>query len=133
VGQDEFWCVEDGVAEEQEVKVDDAGAVGDGGGAVAAHLLLNGEEGGEKLGGRERGAQERGRVEKVWLVEVADGGGVVERRDFLHFAKGAQVFDGGAEIGFAVSEVGAEGDGGELGRGLSQWMFSMRVAIYLRI
>ncbi len=120
VGQDKLGRVEDGIAVEQDVEVDDAGTVGDGGGAVAAHLLLDGEEGGEELGGWEWSAQQGGGVEEMRLIEVADRGGVLEGRDLLHFAEGAHVFDGGAEIGFAVSEVGAEGDGGELWFGRSQ-------------
>ena len=121
MGQDEFWRGEHDVAVEEDVEVDDAGAVGDGGGAVAAHLLLDGEKCSEELLRRERGAQQSGGIEEVRLVEVADGGGVVEGGDFFYFAEGAQMFDGGAEIGFAVAEVGAESDGGEL------WLGSMQV------
>jgi len=103
------------VSVEDEVEVDEAGALGWGGGAVAAHFLFDGEEGLEESFGGEGGFEERGGVEEVGLVEVADGGGVVEGGDGGEGAKGGEVVEGEVEVGGAVAEVGAEGYGGYAG------------------
>jgi hypothetical protein len=78
VGEDEFGCLHDEVAVEQEVEIDDARALGWGRGAVAAHSMLDGEKVVKEVEWGKGGVEESGRVEKARLVEIADGVGGVE-------------------------------------------------------
>ena len=116
---------EDGVMEDlgavladvkEEVEVNDAGALGGGIGAVAAHGLLDGEEGAEQVERGEDGFEEGGGVEEAGLVEVADGVGGVEGGDGGDVAEGGEAVQGFAEVGVGGAEgggeVGAEGDSG---------------------
>jgi len=103
VGESEVRGCEDFVAVEEQIEVDDAGAFWWGCGAVAAHLLFDGEEGLEEVFGGEICFEEGGGVEEVGLVKVADGGGVVEGGDFGDGAEVGEVFEGGVEVGGAVA------------------------------
>jgi hypothetical protein len=112
---------EDEIAVEENVEVEGAGAVRDGGGAVAAEVALNGEECGEKIArGKIRFEGEDG-VEEAGLINKAggetDGGSGVERGARGDAAEGGEALDGGGERGFGraggAGEIRAEGDVGE--------------------
>jgi len=81
VGEGEFGGLQDLVGVEEEIEVDDAGAFGWGGGAVAAHGVLDGEEAAEEVEWGKGGFEEGGGVEEARLVEVTDGVGGVEGGD----------------------------------------------------
>ena len=143
-GEDEAALVQGGVREgevgggedlgdalvagvEEEIEVDDAGTFGWGVGAVAAHGVLDGEEGVEEVEGGEGGVEEGGGVEEAGLVEVADGVGGVEAGDGGEVAEGGEAVEGLAEVGLGGAEgggeVGAEGDGG--GHGVGPWGYAI--------
>jgi len=67
------------VAKEKNIYVDDAGAFVPG--ALPAHFLLDGEDGGHELLGQLRRFYLDGAVQKPWLVRNLDGCGLVEGRD----------------------------------------------------
>jgi hypothetical protein len=70
---------EDEVGVEEEVEVEGAGAVGEGGGAVAAEEALDGKEGLEKDARGEIGREGDDGVEEAGLIGKADRRGGVER------------------------------------------------------
>ena len=70
---------EDEIAVEENVEVEGAGAVRDGGGAVAAEVALDGEEGVEEIARGEMRFEGDDGVEEAGLVGEADGRGGVER------------------------------------------------------
>lgn len=115
VREGERGGVEDGVGGEEEIEVEGAGAVGGGVGAVASEGAFDGEKFAEDFGGRAVGLEQQCGVEEVGLVGEADGRGAVEGGDGGDASEGTDAGDGGAEIFFAVSEVGAERDGGGVG------------------
>jgi hypothetical protein len=121
VGEGELGCLQDLVGVEKEVEVDDAGAFGRGGGAVAAHGVFDGEEAVEEVERGKRGFEEGGGVEEARLVEIADGVSGVEGGDGGDMAEVGEATEGFAEVGFGRAveggEIGAEGDGG--GHGVS--------------
>ena len=137
-GEDEAALVQGGVGEgevgggedlgdalvagvEEEIEVDDAGTFGWGVGAVAAHGVLDGQEGVKEVEGGEGGVEQGGGVEEAGLVEVADGVGGVEAGDGGEVAEGGEAVEGLAEVGLGGAEgggeVGAGGDGGGHGVG----------------
>lgn len=120
VGESEDGCVEDLCVDQEQIEIDDAGALYAGfrgGIAIAAHGVFDREEPLHEGCGCEGGFEQKGGVEKAGLVGVADGRSVVQAG---HGADDAQVSDAGggfAEVGGAISEggreVGAKRDGGE--------------------
>ena len=105
----QVWLVEGGVVVEQDIQVDEARALRKG--LVAAHVGFDLPESGQELMRRKSGFRTEGGVEEPGLIEVVDGFGFVEARDFFD-ANGVAVeeMDGFAEVVGAVADVGAEGD-----------------------
>jgi hypothetical protein len=130
VGDVEVRFVENQGAEQQDVEVQGAGAVGNAGGSVAAELALDAEERGEEGGGREVSFEGDGGVDEAWLIGKSDGGGGIEGRQADDAADGAEAVDGCGERGFrrtgGAGNVGAHPDvcglhefkGSARGRGL---------------
>jgi len=115
VGEGEGAGVEDGVAMEQEVEVEDARAVARFGGAVASEVAFDAEEMIEEGGGLERGFDGEGGIDVVILVgRAADGAGFAEGGELEEACGGemCDAIDGGAECELALAEIGAEGDVG---------------------
>ena len=102
---------------EKQVEVDDAGTFGRSGGAVAAHGVLDGQEGVEEIERGKVGFEQGGGVEEARLIDIADGVGGVEGGDGDDMAEVGEAFEGFAEVGlgWAVGggEIGTEGDGGD--------------------
>jgi hypothetical protein len=128
VGQGEVGVGEDlGVSSfsdvEEEIEVDDAGALRWDGGAVATHGVLDGEKATEDVERASIGFEERGGVEEARLVEIADGVGCVKAGDGGDLAEIGEAVEGFAEVvggrAEAGREVGAESDGGGHGVGFA--------------
>jgi hypothetical protein len=97
------------LCDEQEIEIEGSGQIFFAG-AGASVGALDGEEFFEEVDGVERSAECDDGVEVVGLRWSADGRGLVERGlrgDGSEICEGA---DGGAEMGFAVAEIGAESD-----------------------
>ncbi len=62
----------------RKIEVDEAWAFGDGGGAITAHLFFYREESVHQFERWKIGFEENGGIQKMRLVEVADGCSVVE-------------------------------------------------------
>ena len=69
----------DEVVVEEEIKVEGAGAVGEGGGAVTAEAALDGEKSVKERARCEIGFKGNDGVEEAGLIGKADGRGGVER------------------------------------------------------
>lgn len=119
-----MWECEGGVlhhdgAVEEQIEVDDARSFGWGGGAVAAHGVLDGEQAVEEIEGKDVGFQQGGGVDEARLVGVADGIGLVELGDGFEAAEVVEPANGFAQVVGGATEsglqVGAESDGGEHG------------------
>jgi len=110
------------IAVKQEIEVEGTGAVGDGGGAVAAEFALDLEQPVEKFARGQVGFKREDGVEEARLVGQANGSGGVERRALGDAAEGGEAIRSGRESGFrrpgGTGNVGAEGDvsGGHAGR-----------------
>jgi hypothetical protein len=113
MGNLESGLVDDEIVVQKDVEINEARAFGDR--FVVAHVRFNAAKGGEQLGRREIGLRfERG-VKEPRLVEVIDGFSFVEGRKFDDCDGGVfKELQSAAKIGFAVAEIGAEGeiDGG---------------------
>ncbi len=109
----EVWGLEDEaggvvVGVEEEVEVDDAGALGRGVDAVATHGVFDGEELVEEVVRGEGGFEEGGGVEEAGLVEIANGVGGVEGGDGGDAAEDGKTGEGFAEVGFGWAVGGGE-------------------------
>ncbi len=69
----EGGLADDEVAVEEDVEVEGAGTVGEGGGAVAAEVALDGEEGVEEWARGERGFECDDGVKEAGLINDAGG------------------------------------------------------------
>jgi hypothetical protein len=108
------------IAVEKDVKVEGAGTVGEGGGAVAAEEALDGEKCVEEGARGEIGFEGDNGVEEAGLISEADGGGGVERGTGGDAADRGEAFGGCGERGVGraggAGQVCAEGDvGGHAG------------------
>ena len=109
---------EDEIAVEKDVKVEGAGTVGEGGGAVAAEEALDGKERFEEDARGERGVECNDGVEEAGLINKtggeADGGGGVKRGAGSDAAEGGEVIKCSGESGSGraggAGQVCAEGD-----------------------
>jgi len=112
----ESRLVEDEVAEEENIEVEGAGAVGDAEGALAAEVVLNGEKGFEERARRHIRFERENCVDKAGLAGEPDGRGRVERRPRGDAAQSLQAQGGGNQRTFwgagAAGQVGAEADVG---------------------
>ncbi len=100
MGNHEAWFADLEVAEEQDVKVKGAGAVGNARRAVAAIGFFNGEEA-IKEGMRGKFCvQGDNRVEKTGLISETDGGSAVERGAAQDTAQGFKLCGRGGKSGF---------------------------------
>lgn len=108
---------EDEVVVEEEIEVEGAGAVGDGAGAIAAEVALDGKERVEKDARGESGGESDDGVEEAWLIGKADRRSGVKRGAGGDAAVRSEEREGGGErcVGWAggAGEVGAEGDVGK--------------------
>jgi len=97
---------------EQEIEVERPGALGRPGRPVPSKPGLDGEQEVEQVSWGELGPKLGGAVEEARLVEIADRLGLLERRDgdHLHPVRAAELGDGRADRGLAVTEVRAQGD-----------------------
>jgi hypothetical protein len=104
---------EDEVAIEEDVEVEGAGAVGNGGGAVTTEETLDEKEGGEKGARSERGVKGEDGIEETGLICEADGGGGIQRGTRSDASDGREVREGRGERGVWMTgragKVGAEG------------------------
>lgn len=112
VRQGESRMVEGGVAVEQQIEVEGAGAPAFGSDATAR--FLNGEKGVEQIERRKGGEEAGDGVEIVLLAGRADGGGFVEGGDGVEAGAGqrGEGGEGGFEVRVTVAEIGAQGDVG---------------------
>jgi hypothetical protein len=105
---------EDEVAVEEDVKVEGAGAVGDGGGAVATEVALYGEKSVEEIEWRERSIECDDSVEEAGLIRNAHRLSGIERGTGSDAAERGDVRECGGESGVwragRTGKVGAEGD-----------------------
>jgi hypothetical protein len=108
---------DDEIAIEENVEVEGAGAVGNGGGAVAAEVALDGEERGEEIARKERCVESNDGVEEARLGRQSDRRGGVERGACGEAAGFGETGSGGGKRGFrragGAGEIGAECDVGE--------------------
>jgi hypothetical protein len=103
----EARCIDDGVIVEQDVEVDEAGAVGEW--FAAAHVGFNAAESRKKLVGGEAGGGLEDSVEEPGLVEVVDGFRLVEAGEFDDSNGGVfEELNSAAKVGFTIANVGAE-------------------------
>jgi hypothetical protein len=117
VGNFEAGLAEDEVVVEENVEIEGARTVRDGGGAVAAKLVLNDEESVEEIARGERCFEREDGVEEAGLIGKADRLSGVKRRAGGDAAEGGEALGGCGERGLrragGTGEVGAEGDVGE--------------------
>ena len=103
------------VGVEKEIEIDDAGALGGNGGAVAAHVVFDGEEAVEEVEGGQTGFEQSGGVEEARLVEIAHGVGGMEAGDGDDASESGEAAKGFTEVVGGRTEgggkIGAEGDG----------------------
>ena len=111
----ELGRLQNDICIEQEIEVDDAWAFGWGSGAVAAHGLFYRQQAAEEFVRRQGCVQQGCCIEEAWLVEVADGVGVMEAGDVRDAAQSFHAVKRFAEVGGGTAEggwqVGAESNG----------------------
>ena len=125
VGNIEAGFAEEEVVVEEDVEVEGTRAVGDGCGAVAAEIALDGEEGVEEIAWGEWSFEGQDRVEETGLIGEADGGGGMERGACGDSAQGGETCGGGGECGLrradGAGKVGTECDvGGRHGKRVAE-------------
>ncbi len=107
----------DEIAVKENVEIEGAGAVGDGGGAIATEGTFNKKEGGEEDARSERGINRDDGIEEAGLIGEADGSGGIEPRPRGDASDGSELREGRCERGVGMAgeagKVGAEGDIGE--------------------
>ena len=108
--------VQDHVAEEEEVEIERAGAVGDACGAVAPEVFLDGEQALEQRARGEACFKRDDGVEEAGLLGEADGRGGVERGARGDVAEGGEALGCGGECGLrragVAGQVGAHANVG---------------------
>jgi hypothetical protein len=106
----------DEITVEENVEVEGAGAVGDGGGAITTELALDEKEGGKEGARSERGVKDDDGVQEAGLIEESDGGSGIERRTSGDVSDGRELREGRGERGVGMAgeagKVGAESDVG---------------------
>jgi len=102
---------------EEDVEVESARAVGDGGGTIASEESLNGEKSIKEWVRREIGFKSDDGVQEARLIGEANGLGGIERGTRDDVAERANVLESCGERGIGraggAGKVGAEGDVGE--------------------
>jgi hypothetical protein len=108
---------EDEIAVEENVEVEGAGTVGDGGGAIPAEDTFDEKEGCEEGSRSERGFKDDYGIQEAGLICEADGRSGIERRSRGDASDGLEFWEGRGERGVGMAgeagKVGAEGDVGE--------------------
>jgi len=104
---------EDEIAVEENVEVEGAGTVWDGGGAITTEETLDEKEGGEEGSRSECGVKDDDGVEEAGLIGEADGGGGIEPGTRGDASDGRELLEGSGERGVGMAgeagKVGAEG------------------------
>ena len=114
----ESRLAEDEIAEEENIEVEGAGAVGDAGGAVTAEAVFDCEQSAEQFSRRQIRFERENCVDKAGLAGEPDGSGGVERRPRGDAAQRFEALRCGGQRSLgragAAGQVGTEADvGGE--------------------
>ena len=116
VRDDKTSSTDNKVAVEQDVEIEGARAVGDAGGAVAAKVLFDEEQGAKQFDGGQASFEGGGGVEKAGLLREADRRGGVKRGTGKHATQRFEARGRGSQSGIRWSggagQVGAQSDVG---------------------
>lgn len=96
-------CVENLIAEQKDIEIDNARAFGLG--ATASHGFFYGKQRRHELGRGSFGIEGDGGVEKPGLIGEVDRLGLVERGDGGELTQGTQPGDGVAKVMLTITEV----------------------------
>jgi hypothetical protein len=112
------WLRKDEIAVKENVEVEGARAVGDGGGAIATEEALDEKEGGEEGARSERSVKDDDGIEEAGLMGEADGGSGIEPRTRGDASDGGELRKGSGERGIGMAgEAGKVGPEGNVGEG----------------
>ncbi len=117
MGDFEAGFAEDEIAVEENVEIEGARAIGNTGGAVAAEVAFDEENGAKQFERRQSGFESDNGVEEAGLISEADGRGGVDRGAGRDAAEGGEAHGRCGERDFrragGAGQVGAKGDVGE--------------------
>jgi hypothetical protein len=119
VGDSELRAIYDVLAEQENVDIDGAWALGQSGRAFAAELLLDLEHSTQKLSGCLLCQDGNGTVEEPRLREEFDRLSLIKRGGRLHLAQRREAPNRMLQIGFTISDVRTEGKINELRQGVT--------------
>src|ERR1035441_5110447 len=100
------WRVDVGRAEQQDVDVDDARALGLR--SLPSHGALDIQDAGKEFSRDQFRPHGHGTIQEPWLLGKFDRLGLIERRNFLYIAEVEELANRGPDVYLPVSEVGTQ-------------------------